>query len=296
MLFGGDTMINELMVSVVVPVYNSEDFIKQNVDSVLKQTHQNYELILVDDGSTDHSRDTIIDYARRDKRIKYIFQENQGAPVARNAGIEIAQGDFIYLIDSDDYLAEDAFESLLKAANRDKADIIIGQYDKVNEFGVFLEDEDFGYRDGIVLTTKQHRKELSFLPPFPGNKMYRASMIKDYAVTFASVKIAQDLNFYLKALLYANKVAIIPETIYHYRIRQGSISNTFTPKILDIVNSIKDVEDHYKATNMYDTVFFNNLKFVYYSFQLAKVPQIQDMTDRRRTYQTLKDSNGTNPS
>ena len=281
-------MNNEILVSVVIPVYNSEEFIKRNIESVLNQTYQKFELILVDDGSTDNSKQILTQYAEEDSRINCIFQKNQGAPVARNAGISVSKGDYIYLIDSDDYLAETAFEKMLHSANDTDADIIIGQYDKVNESGIFLNSEDFGYKKGAILTTEHNRKDLSFLPPFPGNKMYKASIIKDNEISFANVKIAQDLNFYLKALLFATSVSIIPDTVYHYRIRFGSISNTFTPKILDVINSIKDVEETYKENNSYDQIFFNNLKFLYCSFQLSKVPQILDMTDRKNTFETLK--------
>lgn len=282
-------MTENTLVSLIMPVYNSEEFISETIESILNQTYQNFEVILVDDGSTDKSRDLISEFSKQDMRIKYIFQENQGAPVARNKGIEISKGDYIYLIDSDDYLEKTAIEKMLKAAIEDNSDIVIGQYDKVNEAGTFLGKMNFGYNDVTLLLVEDQRKELSLLPPFPGNKMYRSHLVKSYDIRFANVKIAQDLNFYLKNLLFASRVSIIPDVVYHYRIRAGSISNTFTPKILDVIKSLSDVEDFYRKHDKYDELFFNNLKFLYCSYQLAKVPQIKNIEDRKKTFQILKE-------
>lgn len=276
------------LVSIIVPVYNSEEFIAENLLSILNQDHKNLEAIMVDDGSTDNSINIIKDIAKNDVRVKYIQQDNQGAPAARNNGLLHANGEFLYFIDSDDRLSNNAVSLMLNSLSITEADIVIGQYQNMDESGNLNQIQDFGYNKSCILTTEEDMKELVFLPPFPGNKMYRMSIIKDNQIKFANVKIAQDLNFYLKAILCANKVSIIDEVVYYYRFRLGSISNTYTKSILEIKNSINDVETFYKVNNQYDQVMFSNIRFLYYSYQLSKIPQIKSGNERSLVFKTLK--------
>ncbi|WP_084676278.1 glycosyltransferase family 2 protein [Carnobacterium pleistocenium] len=276
------------LVSIIVPVYNSEEFIAENLLSILNQDHKNLEAIMVDDGSTDNSMNIIKEIAGNDNRVKYIRQDNQGAPAARNNGLKHSQGDFLYFIDSDDRLSHRAVSLMLISLSITGADIVIGQYQNMDENGNLNHIQDFGYSKPNILTTKKNLKELVFLPPFPGNKMYKMSIIKDNQIKFASVKIAQDLNFYLKALLCANKVSIIDEVVYYYRFRLGSISNTYTKSILEIKESIRDVESFYKDKNQFDQSLFANIKFLYYSYQLSKIPQIKSGKERSFVFKSLK--------
>lgn len=110
-------------ISVIIPVYNSEKFLDACIDSIVKQTYQNFEIILVDDGSTDDSPSLCDQYAAQDKRIKVIHQDNQGVSAARNNGLDLATGDLVSFIDSDDTLDEDMYELLVKLFEENSADI-----------------------------------------------------------------------------------------------------------------------------------------------------------------------------
>ena len=276
------------LVSVIVPVYNSEEYIAENLLSILNQTHENLEVIMVDDGSTDNSKKIIKDIAFKDSRVRYIFQKNQGAPTARNNGLRHARGDFLYFIDSDDRISNQAVSNMLKSFSDTGSDMVIGQYQNMDEKGRLKEIQNFGYNDSIVLSTDSDLEKLAFLPPFPGNKMYKMSVIKDYQIRFADVRIAQDLNFYLKALIGVRKVSIINNVVYYYRFREGSVSNTYTSAILEIKNSIDNVETFYKKHSKYDMELFRNLRYLYYSYQLTKVPQILNKNERKSVFKVLK--------
>ena len=120
-----DEAMDNPLISVIIPVYNVEKYLRECVDSVLNQTYDNFEIILIDDGSTDSSGKICDEYAYKDASITVVHKENEGQSVARNIGIEYSSGDWLYFPDSDDYIAGDTFETLLKKAVTEKADIVI---------------------------------------------------------------------------------------------------------------------------------------------------------------------------
>lgn len=276
-------------VSIIMPVYNSEDYLIQTIDSILNQTHHQLEIILVNDGSTDQSEAIILEIQEKDDRVIYQYQENQGAPTARNKGLDIATGDYIYLIDSDDYLPHDAIEKMIAASVQYKSDLIIGQYDMVDEVGNYLRSTTFAEQLGLEFGKKYDKELLSLVLPFPGNKFYKASVIKDNNVRFANVKLAQDVNFFLKALLFTKNPIVIGDTVYYYRLRAGSISHTYNDSILDVIKSIDDVESFYRDHHAYKEEVFSNIRFLHYYFQLSKTPKIVDKKLQKRIYKTLKE-------
>lgn len=275
-------------ISIIIPVYNAQEYLSKNIESILQQSHQNLELILVDDGSKDDSASLMRYYGERDSRIKNLFQENSGAPTARNYGLSIASGDYIQFIDSDDYLSEDALLKMLTTAEKTGADIVMGSYDTVDDAGVFLKKISLPIEAGSY-KRKETQQVFSLIPPMPGNKMVRASVLKKKNLEFAPfLKQAQDLNFYLKVLLFADKIAVLDEVVYHYRVRSGSISHTYSLVILETIKSIEDAERFYAENGVENEELFTNIKFFHYTFQLQKVPQIENKLDRRKALKAFQ--------
>ncbi|MGM9600387.1 MAG: glycosyltransferase family 2 protein [Faecousia sp.] len=116
------------LISVIIPVYNVEKYLQRCLDSVIEQTYKNLEVILIDDGSTDHSGEICDDYAAKDVRIHVIHQENQGVSAARNKGLDNVKGEYITFVDSDDYIVNDMIAELLRLSEEEHADIVIGGY------------------------------------------------------------------------------------------------------------------------------------------------------------------------
>lgn len=278
---------DSVLVSIIVPVYNSERFIKENIESILNQSHKCLELILVDDGSDDSSLQLLFNYAKKDQRVKILSQRNQGAPAARNKGFSHSSGDYVYFVDSDDTLSKYAVEYLLESAINTSSQITIGQYDASSDYNGYLGQVNFGFNNSKIYYMEQNNM-LAFMQPIPGNKLYLRNFLIEYNIVFDDVKIGQDLNFYLKALGTASRVSVIDKIVYHYRLREGSISNTFSLKILDIVNSIKYVEDYYNKHQIYDKIMFENIKFDHFSRQLAKTPQIPNLKEREKVFKEFK--------
>lgn len=222
------------MISLVIAVYKVEKYLRKCVDSVLGQTYQNLEIILVDDGSPDGCGAICDEYAQRDSRVKVIHQENGGLSAARNSGLEIARGEYVGFIDSDDYLSPLMYEKLIHTAEEQSADIVICGFNKVDEDGNSIwctpqvswsgTGAEFVKTDGVQLNYVWH-------------KLYRRSLFKN--IRFPEGKLYEDIFIMHDIFWQAEKVVRITDIGYHYFIRTGSISsNHATEGRLDFCEAV----------------------------------------------------------
>lgn len=219
------------MVSIIIPIYNTESYLDECLQSVINQTYQDWELILVDDGSTDRSKEICIKYQEKDKRISCIFQSNHGVSYARNQGLRKAKGKYVYFMDSDD-IAE---PNLLEKAVDNMADLDMVYFNIVtfseNSTGCQFSKV---YQGLTIFYENRKRQEfilkqyLNFkLCYFSCNKLYSLNIIKNNHISFdEKVSIGEDLGFNLTFLLYAKKIKGLPDILYRYRKRNGSAMNT----------------------------------------------------------------------
>lgn len=237
------------LISVIIPVYNVKEYLERSVESVLEQTYQNLEIILVDDGSTDGSADMCDAYAQRDGRVIVIHKENQGAASARNAGLDIAKGKYIGFVDSDDWVDAIMFEELYALLKETNADISFCVNKRVyrekwdnepSEGNVLLEGRD-------ILTSFV---EPSFKPHIlkaVWDKLYTREIIGD---TRFRIGQHEDGDFNTKVLCKAQRVAFCGKVLYHYLDeRPGSVTNTgiseriFTDRLPVLLEQIKDLKN-----------------------------------------------------
>lgn len=259
-------------VSIIIPLYNNEKYIKECIESLISQTYENIEIIIVDDGSTDKSVEVCEKF--KDERIRLIKQINFGAPSARNEGIKQSSGDFIMFLDSDDYLYDKyTLEKILKKFDEEKYDLYIGEVQEVNQEGKFIKLKN-------VLNNKIHEKSEQFFlgDPVPAGKIFKSSIIKKFNIYFDNVRIGQDLNFYLKYLGVCENVKKSDDVVASYRVLNNSISRTYGIKILDITESINKVEKFYKANDIYEknTKMLNAVKFIHFYNQFVKYVYIKE--------------------
>lgn len=211
------------LITVIVPVYKVEKYLRRCVDSILAQTYTNLEIILVDDGSPDNCGKICDEYAAKDSRIKVIHQENGGLSAARNAGLDIATGDYIGFVDSDDYIAPDMYEKLYAALKESDADISICNFQKVDENGKKLKTKE-KIESGVLtnmqaLTELQGKSGLCFIVAW--NKLYK-SWVFD-GVRFPVGRKCED-NYIAHILIHkSRKVALVEEELHCYLQREGSI-------------------------------------------------------------------------
>lgn len=230
MMYGTD--MDEL-ISIIVPVYNVAEYLKECVDSIVNQTYRNLDIILVDDGSTDGSGEMCDAYANEDDRIRVIHKENGGLSDARNAGLEIARGNYIGFIDSDDYIELDMFELLFLECKNRCIPLSCVRYDEVGK-----DSNDVPSADNKVMVLAAERYLINILT---GNeeefasysacvRLYHKKILKNNRFTVG--KCFEDILFSTKAILNAKECIYINKTCYHYRIRKGSITHLDTREII----------------------------------------------------------------
>lgn len=202
-------------VSIIVPVYNSENSLRRCIDSILSQTYENFHIIMVDDGSNDASLQICMDYKRIDSRIDVIHQKNCGVSVARNRGLDAAIGDYLMFVDSDDWIEADTLETALQNM-KDDTDIVTFSFTYENNgqaVTCILEKSDYNLAD---LFTKK-RKERETVLCTIWNKLYSLKPIRENHIRFdQGIHFGEDFLFNVKVYSYAKKIVIIPNLLYHY--------------------------------------------------------------------------------
>ena len=229
--------MNEL-ITVIIPIYNVEKYIYECVYSVLKQTYTNLEIILVDDGSPDNCGKICDDYAKKDSRIKIIHKPNGGLSDARNSGIDIASGEYITFIDSDDFIAEDMIEYMYLNAVKNHTDISVCQKQPVDEDGNIIFDklqcEDIcihGSEEALKYYFKTKK-----IQSVAWGKLYKRELF--VALRYPKDKYCEDEFTTYRAIAKTNILYIGKEKKYFYRQRTGSIMNsTFSYKHLDVIDA-----------------------------------------------------------
>lgn len=223
-------------ISVIVPVYNVEQYLERCVDSIINQTYTNLEIILVNDGSTDNSGKLCDELAKKDERIRVIHKENGGLSDARNRGIDESESDLVGFIDSDDYIDSDMYEVLLKNLNDTDADLsMCALYDVYNN----TPEVQVTNKETWELSSEQAIKmvmEAKILSVTAVNKLYRKSLFTD--LKFEVGKIAEDAFIMIKLLDKCEKIVATNEKKYYYVHRENSITTQkFSTKFLNVIEA-----------------------------------------------------------
>lgn len=211
------------IVSIIIPAYNSEKYVGQCIDSLLAQTNQNFEIICVDDGSTDHTPDILEDYRKRDSRITVLTQNNLYAGAARNKGLEAAKGKYVLFLDSDDFFCKNMIEEIVYSAELYRAEVLVFdayQFDDkkqkvINTTWKALRKELFG--NGVKSALEIADSIFEFTVPSPWNKLFLREFILSHRIFFQSLKSTNDLYFVYASISYAEKIAILDKKLLYYR-------------------------------------------------------------------------------
>ena len=236
-------------VSVVVPVYNVESYLEKCMDSIVGQTYSNLEIILVNDGSTDGSCEICEKYAGRDGRIKLISKKNGGLSDARNAGLDAASGEYLFFVDSDDFLELNAISELVSRAKAYEADVVVCNYTYAHEkdgnliplrssaeaLEVYETGTDF-YRQCCRDNNRLGHSNLAW------GKLYRMNLFKD--IRFPVGKIHEDEMTIYKVLAEALRTVYLDDVLYYYVVRAGSIMSVKSPE--QDLHRIEAYEERYR--------------------------------------------------
>ena len=221
------------MISVITPVYNSSQFLNACIESVLCQSYKDFEFLIIDDGSTDNSKDIIRNWALRDNRVVPVFQEISGASSARNHGLDIAKGEFVVFVDSDDYVTQTYLQDLIDMIS-DKEDVVLGVSGHSAFYnGTFSHHHQFPKCSCLVCDYKTIFQDISLHKfGFPWGKIFRRDIIERHHLRFdEKVCIAEDLMFLMHYLISANSylhatIAFSDVYNYIYLVHQGSLSTS----------------------------------------------------------------------
>lgn len=230
--------MSEQLVSVIVPVYNVERYLPKAVESVLSQTHRNLELILVDDGSTDGSGLLCDELAKRDSRIIVLHRQNGGAAAARNSGLAAAHGEWLLLLDGDDYYETNSvLERLLNVADATNAQIVCFHYRRVGEQPRPAEQSRGG---GELVSSISDLIRENRYTSSPCLKLIRRALLEEQNLRFEEGIFCEDVEWSLKLLLSGASIVSVPEALYCYRIRSGSVTQTVSIKhVNDLLHAVE---------------------------------------------------------
>ena len=223
-------------ITVIVPVYNVEHYLDKCLDSVIKQTYKNIEIIVVNDGSTDNSGEICQEYAQKDNRIVYIEKENGGLSDARNAGLDQMTGSYVTFVDSDDWIEQDYVETLYQKITEYQADIAIGNYYSFDEersvflFHILGDSYYEKAHDNVSIFENlyENQEMRSFALISAWGKLYKARLFEQ--LRFDIGKLGEDGYLNQKVYLLSEKVIYLNKGLYAYRIRKGSLSRIWTEK------------------------------------------------------------------
>ena len=235
------------MISVIVPVYNVEPYLRQCVESIINQSHTDLEILLIDDGSPDQCSEICDEYKRTDNRVRVLHTENRGLSAARNLGLLKAAGDYIAFIDSDDWIEPDMYEVLLRKLEETSADISVCGYEVVSDRKMTA----WKSKEKVYSTSEALSALLSdAINNNAWNKLFRREVfqsVADDGSIFPEGKNYEDITVMHRIIAGARSVAVVEKLLYHYRMRYDSISQSYTAKnLLDYADAYLTRYEYYR--------------------------------------------------
>ncbi|WP_295198950.1 glycosyltransferase [Ruminococcus sp.] len=278
-------MLNNIKISLIVPCYNIRKYLPRCIESILAQTYKNLEIILISDGSTDGTDEVIREYAKKDSRIITIFKQNSGVSDTRNRGLDIATGDYIGFVDGDDYIEPEMYETLLKNAIENNADISHCGYQMV-----FPSRVDYYYNTGkkVIQDNKKGIRDIivgDYVEPSPCIKIYRKNIVNNLRMPI-NIKINEDVLFNFYAFVNSKKSVYEDLPFYHYILRKGSAatSKINQNKLFDPVRVRKEIFE-YSLKNL-----DNEIQSVAYSSYLNSIINLYRVVSNSKLKEYKEDS------
>ena len=253
-----------VLVSVIIPVFNVSAFLVEALDSVIYQSYSNLDIIIINDGSTDGSEVICNEYALKDKRIRVIHQKNIGLSAARNVGLDLMKGDYVVFLDSDDAYHLDYIKKMMNAMQKDSVDIVICKYINIKTNGPLKNDPIYDALPKAISGTYDKMNALyafvdGVIDHSVWNKLYQKKLWEN--VRFPLGKVYEDIDTMYKLFHICAKVCIIDETLYYRRIHSGSITST---------KSKKNFQDELSARRHFESYIKKNIPQLYTLEQLNR--------------------------
>ncbi len=251
-------MNRTIKISIIIPVYNVERYLRECLDSILNQSLADLEIILINDGSTDSSLNILEEYAEKDSRFIVVSQENQGAGTARNRGIELAKGEYLAFVDPDDYIETDAMEILYNYIKKNNAQVVQFRYREFNDYSkkyskpapfpkILKKNNNEYYNMKDIKRGHLYRFGMAVW-----NRIYSAEFIKDSHIVFAPARCNEDNLFSLSMLIKADKIYYLDKVLYTYRCRKSSITAGISDINFEVFRVIELFKRFLIQNNLFD--------------------------------------------
>lgn len=268
---------NNPYISVIVPVYNVEKYLRKCLDSLVNQTLKNIEIIIVNDGTKDNSQEIINEFKEKYKNIKSYIKENSGLSSARNYGLEYANGDYIAFVDSDDYIELDMYEKMYKKAISNNFDLVVCDlkyiYPKKEKLAYSNISEDIIGKDNL-------KKEMIKIYPAAWNKLYKKDLFNK-KIRFKEKVWFEDVEFIYRLFPYINNIGVIREPLYNYLQRDGAITSVFDKRLYDYIENFNGIIKFYKKNKLYDK-YKDELEYSYVRYLYATfVKRAANFSDKK---------------
>lgn len=274
-------------VSIIVPAYNVEKYIEKCLETLVNQTLKEIEIIIVNDGSNDNTKQIAKEYAQNyPEKIKYVEKENGGVSDARNYGIKIATGEYISFLDPDDYAELNLYEKMYNKAIEENSDLVDCNFYWEYPKRLKLDEEK-------TYTNKQEM--LVYTRVMPWNKLIKRSIIEENEINFPIGLRYEDVEFTYKLVPYCNNVSFVKEPLIHYVQRKSSASYKFNEVTKDIFTVLDNVLEYYKTKNLYNE-YEQELEYTYTRYllcsSLGRIVKIRDKKMRQELiFKTWKNLN-----
>ena len=259
------------MISFVVPVYNGEKYLRPCLDSILSQSMQDLELICVNDGSKDSSQRILEEYAAKDPRVRVVMQENQGVSAARNHGMDLAKGEYLWFFDCDDIMLPGVAEAMLKRIQETGADFVMANCKYYHQYVGKIETPAWWKMENKIWTGDD-RLKLTHASALCGCKLWNLNFLRKNSLRFWPYHLAEDVAFFLCCVASSERIAGLALDVYYYRIYDGSSYRTYSLRALERIEIFDKVDAFYKEKGnmedfrkelLFDRIFHYNLEFCY---------------------------------
>lgn len=234
-------------ISVIIPVYNVEEYIEECLESVVSQSFNDFEVLVINDGSPDHSQNIVDRYVKKYPFVHSYKKENGGLSSARNYGLKKAKADYVYFLDGDDFIDQDLLQKCYETMKRTGADVVYF------DFYEYYSPIKKRVLPGLKKVRGEEKKQYMVSPPAAWNKMFKKSLFLDHDISFPEGLWYEDLATTPRVLLYSEKLAYLPLPLYYYRQREGSIMKTVNPKMFQMYDVLNILRDYFQKEGMMDS-------------------------------------------
>ena len=252
-----------MKLSIIIPVYNIKQYLSKCLNSILEQSFKDFEIICVNDGSTDNSLAILQEFKDKDERIIIIDKKNEGSGVARNTALDIAKGEYVYFVDGDDWLENDALEKIISKADELQTDILIfgglSYYENKGQNGGYSANKLPKKYLNRIFSAKDIKKDIFKFPSTAWTKLYRRDFLEKNDIKFQLIKAGQDQLPFFHSMITGQRIALYPENLYCYRKnRKGAVTaakkkKNFSP--IYVFYAIEELLEKLEKTDDYKDTF-----------------------------------------